>query len=326
MNAIHFRSLDLNLLRLFVALWDERHATRAASRLGLTQSAVSHALARLREALDDPLFVREKRSLVPTARAREIAPAIRRTLETLEVILAPSAFDAATSDRQFTVAAGSYACQVILPGLFRLISAEAPGIRLRIVRPDAETARDLELGYIDAAIFPAQALSARFVSHELFTESAVWAVRAGHPAAEGGLSAAKLSTIPLVAVTGASPWTHEQTDDRWPEDFPRPHWIEDYFAGVSAGRPAAIVPGDHAAILIVLSADYAALLPRRFAMAAWLRPRLALFEPVDPPKPITVSAITSAANAENPAVQWLLQSMKRAASDAVAQCDGMIRP
>ena len=89
MNSVHIASLDLNLLRVFDALVEEKSATRAGERLGLSQSAISHALSRLRYVLNDELFVRGPDGMQATERAAEIAPRLRQGLLQLELALAP---------------------------------------------------------------------------------------------------------------------------------------------------------------------------------------------------------------------------------------------
>src|ERR1700735_2875784 len=108
MQNIHFPSLDLNLLRVFDALAEEGSVTRAGARLGLTQSAISHALGRLRYVLQDDLFVRGPDGMRPTARAQEIAPRLREGLHRLQLALAPMAFDPVAAQRRFTIAASAY--------------------------------------------------------------------------------------------------------------------------------------------------------------------------------------------------------------------------
>src|SRR5256885_7423857 len=103
MNSVHFNALDLNLLRVFEALMQERSATRAGERLGLTQSAISHALNRLRYVLQDELFVRGPDGMQPTERAAEIAPRLRQGLLQLQLALAPADFVPERSDRRFTI-------------------------------------------------------------------------------------------------------------------------------------------------------------------------------------------------------------------------------
>src|SRR5271156_3475913 len=98
MNLVHFNALDLNLLRVFDALVEERSVTRAGDRLGLTQSAVSHALGRLRHVMSDPLFVRRAGGVEPTSRALEIGPALHAALAQLQEALSPSGFDPSTAE------------------------------------------------------------------------------------------------------------------------------------------------------------------------------------------------------------------------------------
>src|SRR6201990_3483832 len=99
-------NLDLNLLRVFDVLLEERSVTRAGARLGLTQSAVSHALNRLRYTLEDDLFVRGPAGMQPTPRAVEMGPQVHAALNQLASALAPSDFHALTTERRFTVVAG----------------------------------------------------------------------------------------------------------------------------------------------------------------------------------------------------------------------------
>src|SRR3569623_925529 len=120
-------NMDLNLLRVFDAIFEVRSVTRTAERLGLTQSAISHALGRLRQAFGDPLFVRHPTGLQPTARAIEIAPGIREGLAQLQQALAPSPFDPATANRRFRINAGAYFCALLVPELIARARKLAPG-------------------------------------------------------------------------------------------------------------------------------------------------------------------------------------------------------
>src|SRR5689334_15346255 len=106
LNQIDLSRTDLNLLVLFETVLDEGHVGRAAARLNLTPSAVSHGLGRLRQLLNDPLFLRTPKGVVPTARASEVAPAIAEMLAQARSILATAApFDPARSTRRFTIGA-----------------------------------------------------------------------------------------------------------------------------------------------------------------------------------------------------------------------------
>src|SRR5262244_136727 len=116
MHNLHFLSLDLNLLRVFDSLVEERSVTRAGERLGLSQSAISHALNRLRYILSDELFVRVSDGMRPTPRASEIAPRLREGLLQLQLALAPAEFLPERTDRRFTITCGEYIGTVLVPG------------------------------------------------------------------------------------------------------------------------------------------------------------------------------------------------------------------
>src|SRR5580765_1082764 len=113
MSDANFGQLDLNLLRVFDALAEERSVTRAGERLGLTQSAVSHALNRLRYALEDELFLRGPDGMTPTPRAAEIWPELRRGLSQLQHSLAPTEFAPEQAERTFHITASAYLGEIL---------------------------------------------------------------------------------------------------------------------------------------------------------------------------------------------------------------------
>jgi DNA-binding transcriptional LysR family regulator len=151
------RRIDLNLLVILDALLTEQHVTRAAERLHLSQPAVSHALARLRDLLGDALLVRAGASLVPTPRALELMAPLTEALAQVQSLLAPNAFDPATARRTFRLAMSDYGAAIVLPGLIRTLRREAPGLDLQISHASREGMLDAVLnGDIDAAagVFP----------------------------------------------------------------------------------------------------------------------------------------------------------------------------
>ena len=152
MNSIHFNALDLNLLRVFEALMQERSATRAGERLGLTQSAVSHALNRLRYVLKDELFVRGPEGMQPTERAAEIAPRLRQGLLQLQLALAPADFVPERSDRRFTITCTEYGGAALMPALIARLRAEAPHASLTVLPSNMGVAETLRSGRADLAI------------------------------------------------------------------------------------------------------------------------------------------------------------------------------
>lgn len=175
--------VNLNLLVTFDALIAEESVTRAARRIGVTQSAVSNALAQLRRVFDDPLFVRAPRGVVPTARAVAVAPAVRQALALIEAALSSSgAFDPRTAERTFRIAASDYVEYVVLVPLLRLLGREAPGVRVEI-RPWGrhEVPRDLEDGDVDLMIGFFDDAPPAHRTERLFDERYVCIVRKNHP-------------------------------------------------------------------------------------------------------------------------------------------------
>ena len=114
---MNWNGFDLNLLVVFDAVAHEKNLTRAGQRLGMSQPAVSHALARLRVILKDELFVRTPEGMLPTARAARMAGPARNALRDLRVTLAAPEFDASRSLRRFTIAANTYATHAVIPAL-----------------------------------------------------------------------------------------------------------------------------------------------------------------------------------------------------------------
>jgi DNA-binding transcriptional LysR family regulator len=124
---------DLNLLPIFVALMEERSVTRAAERVGMTQPALSNALARLRLMLQDQLFIRERYGIQPTPVALALAPAIAEALARLDdTVLGQQEFDPATAKRLLTIAPNGYVEFVLMPAVLARLQQAAPGIQLRL--------------------------------------------------------------------------------------------------------------------------------------------------------------------------------------------------
>ncbi|MFY0731537.1 LysR family transcriptional regulator [Pseudomonas sp. NFX15] len=151
------RRIDLNLLVILDALLSEQHVTRAAERLHLSQPAVSHALARLRDLLGDPLLVRAGAGLIPTPRALELVAPLAEALAQVQAMLAPNAFEPATARRTFRLAMSDYGAAIVLPGLIRTLRQEAPGIDLQISHGSRESMLEGVInGDVDiaAGVFP----------------------------------------------------------------------------------------------------------------------------------------------------------------------------
>ena len=182
LNEINLSRADLNLLVLFETVLEERNVGRAAERLNLSASAVSHGLGRLRRLLNDPLFLKTPKGVVPTERARELAAPIGDILARVRsVISTAEPFEPARSRRRFTIGT-SDGFSVFLPPLLDEIARKAPGIDLVVRHMQMETAfSDLDGRLIDIAIAPFYELPARFAAQRLYEEEFVVAARSGHP-------------------------------------------------------------------------------------------------------------------------------------------------
>jgi DNA-binding transcriptional LysR family regulator len=183
------RRLDLNLLVIFDAIYRARNLTAAGEALGLSQPAMSHALARLREMFNDPLFVKLPRGLQPTPYADEVAPAVIQGLGTLRGSLEKAGFDPATSQRTFRFAMTDIGEWVLLPPLYRHVSSAAPRITLHTAQPSVRDLRDaMASGRIDLALGFIPQLGAGFRQQLMYRSSYACVVREGHPAIRDTLS------------------------------------------------------------------------------------------------------------------------------------------
>ena len=197
---------DLNLLKAFDALYAERHVTHAGQRIGLSQSAMSGALTRLRDLFKDELFVRSPAGMQPTPRADDLAGPVSVALRLVREVLQADTFNPAAADHTVTVAMTDYAAFVLLPPLLARLAVEAPrlDVRVRGIFGRAEALDLLDKGEANLAIgFPIEA-SARILVHPLFHEGFACIARRGHPAfAEGaGLETFAAASHLLVSPEG----------------------------------------------------------------------------------------------------------------------------
>lgn len=172
-------NLDWKSLMLLESLLTERNVTRVAEKAGLTQPAVSNALARLRGQFNDPLLIRTRQGMVPTARGQELLVPIREAILALQGALNQSkGFQPLEAKRSFVLAMTDYVEWAVLPGLMRQLSVHAPGLKLE-VQPLKERVplRDLEEGQIDLAIGYFNPAPASLYQQELFTEDFVCVLR-----------------------------------------------------------------------------------------------------------------------------------------------------
>ena len=211
MNIKHF---DLNLLRIFDALMHERHVSRAAKRMCLSQPAMSNALNRLRVLLDDQILVRTSNGMMPTPKALSLELSIRESLLSIEQSLgAAPDFDPYTSDQVFHIATTDYVELTCLPLLIAHLSKVAPGVHLEIHSLGLDTPElELEEGVFDFAIGRFPDIPSRLSSQFWASEQLVCLVREDHPVVNKEISLEQFLSIGQVWVNGGQ---RTGVVDRW---------------------------------------------------------------------------------------------------------------
>lgn len=282
---------DLNLLVALDTLLEQGSVAKAASQLGLSPSAMSHTLARLRETTGDPLLVRAGRGLVPTPRALELARDVGRLVRDGEAMLRPAgAFDLSKLDRVFTLRSSDGFVESFGPALIARVAREAPGVRLRFVsKPVKDSAPlrdgsvDLETGVVDRTTGPEMRVRA------LFKDRWIGVVRRGHPLTRGKITLARYLAGTHVGIVRGD-------DERGP--------IERALAALRAARRTAVIVGNFgAALALARDGDLIAGVPERHT--ANLRRDLHAFALPFATPPIAVSLLWHPRLDADPAHRWL---------------------
>ncbi|HEU4532677.1 MAG TPA: LysR substrate-binding domain-containing protein, partial [Polyangiaceae bacterium] len=262
---LHASRANLNLLVVLHAVLTEGGVTAAGKKLGLSQTAVSNALARLREQFGDPLVVRRGRGVVPTPRAAAMLGELGGALQTLDRLLAPAeGFDPRRCERTFSLALTDDQEVADLPRVFRRFARAMPLAALRVETVESLVAGDgLAAGTVDAALGPSMLRSPGLRQAPLRVERGVLVVRRDHPAVGPGgrLSRADLARLPWVDVRVAG------------DDGVGRRLAHQALATSGLAPPMRCsVPHFFAAAAVVASSDAVAGLPARFAerLAAWL--------------------------------------------------------
>ena len=192
MHMVNLSRLDLNLLVVLTAIAEQGGVSRAAEKLNLTQPAVSHALARLRDAMGDPLFVRQGRVLAPTALTKRLIEPLRRSLQAIEALVDQDAgFDPASTEATFTVGMREALEVLVVPTLMRRLAKAAPRIDLRCIQVRR---RNIEAGLADGSLDVAfdvpLPLSERVHRQKVGSDRFVVVARKAHPRVRPGFSLA----------------------------------------------------------------------------------------------------------------------------------------
>ncbi|WP_176695900.1 LysR family transcriptional regulator [Phenylobacterium immobile] len=307
---------DLNLLRVFDVLLQERSVTRTGARLGLSQSAVSHALNRLRLSLGDELFVRGPSGMKLTPRAIEIGARLHEPLAQLQAAFGARAFDPANSRRRFNLVAGSYASLIFLPPLARMVSERAPHIDLNIMAFGPDFVDRLDNREADVVIASFIATPDHYLREPLIREDLIWAVSPNSRlAAKDYVTLADIAATPHVTVDA-----REAVEGASQRGFHMRATWEDAgalelalgAAGLSR-RIAVTAPDTYAALAVVSRSEFATLAPQRLVKAWANAGRIKTIEPPYPSAPAEITLVQRRDSAEETPTAWLRSLIHEAA-------------
>ncbi|MBT9559451.1 MAG: LysR family transcriptional regulator [Myxococcales bacterium] len=307
MHVMNVSAIDLNLLPLLAALYREGQLTRAARRVGLSQPAASHALARLRDLAADPLFVRGQGGLVPTPRAEALREPVLAALAHIERAFTPeSRFSASEVRRTFRISGTDYVELLLLPAVVTRCERDAPGIDLWCATRIAQGGvLELQHGELDLLVKPVRAADrVPGIQHRpLFHEDFVCVMRPGHPLADGPLTldAYVAARHAMVAPGGTAGGV-----------------VDDALAALGLERRVVLrVAHFLVAPTVVASTDLVLTLPRRVAQTMSRDVPLLIRDAPLPLESFTMSLIWSERDATDPAHAWL----RSAFLDAAAEVD-----
>lgn len=316
-NAPNFRTLDLNLLRVFDQVMSERNLTRAARNLAMTQPAVSNALHRLRDSLGDKLVTRSGYGVAPTPRALALWPAVTDALRQLEAAITPGDFVAAKASSTFMLAMADATAAELMPGLVEILENDAPGVSMRVLPLTTRDPRPLlDEGQIDLAIgfFPAvladltaQAQSggmASFDHQRLYDGEYVCVMRKGHPLARGPFTLKRYCAARHLLVSFSG----------------RPFgFVDEALASLDQKRRIVLTVNQFfTAGRVVAGSDLLAVLPRHFVTVTGMASELALRDlPLEMP-PVHVDSLWHRRQGQRSDHAWLRLAVAATAKKAFA--------
>ncbi|RKH34311.1 LysR family transcriptional regulator [Corallococcus praedator] len=297
MNNLHIDVRDLNLFVFLDAVLTEGSNRAAAARLGVSQSAVSHALARLRHRLGDPLVVPSGGRMVPTPLAESLAPVLRAALEQLRGALhGARKFDPATARRTFWLSSADLAGMVVLPPLMQeLTRLAASGVSVRVRGPGEGLEDALERGSLDLALGIFGNMPSAFRVQALFQERFVCLAREGHPVTKGRLTLGRYLEHGHISVAPMG-GTGSLADEA--------------LARLGKSRQVMVaVPHFFLAVFMVARTDLLLLAPERMALLLAPAFRLKLLSPPLELAGFTVSQLWHERMQHDPAHAWLRKAV-----------------
>lgn len=317
------RKIDLNLFRVFDAVMQYRSIIAASQELGITASAVSHALARLRQAIGDELFVSGSSGMTPTPRAMELAPNIAAGLAKISDAIETNPFSPVNTLRTFRIAASDNIASTVVPLLVTKLADAAPQVGLKIF-PFSRTdvVRQLDEGRLDFVLGWFGDLPERVRRTKVIDEQEAVVVRKGHPLTTGVATKERIFAYPHVVVELLG--SEEDVSDGFLDDrgVLRRVWIERLIIESShhedslVARVAVSVPHFSAVPPILAGSELVATLPRRFALRAAEPYGLSLLDLPFTPFAVQVEAVWHHRSDRDSGLQWLLGQLSEAVASA----------
>lgn len=203
---MNIQTFDLNLLRAFASVYQQRNVSRAATAAGLSQPAMSNALVRLRRSCGEPLFVRTNRGMEPTPLAEQMIGPVRQALDILAACLEqPAGFEPERSERTFKLLMSDAGESVVLPALIAKLHGLAPRTRVEAMRlPHDEYASAMQQGHVDLALGNLPFLKSGFFQQRLFRDPYCCIVRSSHPELKTKLTLARYLAADHVSVSAGN--------------------------------------------------------------------------------------------------------------------------
>lgn len=311
---MNFRTLDLNLLRVFDEVMTERNLTRAASKLAMTQPAVSNALKRLREALGDDLVVRSGYGVEPTPTALSLWPTVRDALAQLRSAFTPSTFVPSEARTLFTLAMADATASLLIPPLVAIVEREAPGVTLRVMPLSTRDPRqmlmtqdvDVAVGHFPGVITAVSVeemhpgSAAAFGHRRLYSSHYTCVMRRAHPLAHGDLTLdAYCAAHHLLVSVSGRPFGN----------------IDETLAALGRTRRIVLTVNQFfTAGIVVANSDLLTALPRHFLASTGTTEKVAVRPlPMELPR-VDVEALWLHRRAGRPGHEWLRASIVRAAA------------
>ncbi|MCA9608591.1 MAG: LysR family transcriptional regulator [Myxococcales bacterium] len=292
MKPTDLRAIDLNLLVSLDALLQEESVTRAAERVGLSTPAMSHALARLRVQLGDPLLVRSGRAMVLSARGAELKGRVRTLVEALGEIMTPAEAPTLRALRRtYSIHASDYVLLVLGHPIDRRGRDEAPGVAMRFVPNGRDDAERLREGRADLVITVETSLPPELRTQKLFDERLVCVVRREHPVVKRRMTKRRFVEMEHIQVAPRG----------------RPGGVvDDRLAAEGLRRRVTrVVPYFLSALHLVAESDHVLTVPERVARATAPRFGLRVLEPPIPLAPYAIRQVWHPRNDAEPGHRWL---------------------